>query len=72
MPKHARKHEAHPHRVKKKKKRGKKEFRLDLNEFGFKLSWRTQHGQFLNKRLIQSESFVANLLLFDHQQKTVR
>ena len=29
-PKHARKHETHPHRVKKKE-----EFRLDSNDFGF-------------------------------------
>ena len=32
-PKNARKHEAHPPRVKKKKE--KKEFRLDSNDFGF-------------------------------------
>ena len=31
-PKHARKHEAHPHRVKKEKE---KEFRVDSNDFGF-------------------------------------
>ena len=35
----------------------------------FYLSWRKQHGQLLNKRLIQSELFVSNLLLFEHQQK---
>ena len=38
-PKHARKHETHPPRVKKKKKKKKrerkKEFRLDSNDCGF-------------------------------------
>jgi len=33
VPKHARKHEAHPPRVKKEKKK-KEEFRLDSDDFG--------------------------------------
>ena len=37
-PKHARKHEAHPPRV-------KKEFTLDSNDFWFYLSWRKQRVQ---------------------------
>ena len=43
-PKHARKHEAHPPRVKKKEKK-REESRPDWNDFGFYLSWREQHGQ---------------------------
>ena len=34
-PKHAPKHETHPPRVKKKREKKKKEFRLDSNDSGF-------------------------------------
>ena len=48
-PKHARKHEAHPPQVKKKKK---KRVPSRCKQFRFYWSWRKQHGQLLNKRLI--------------------
>ena len=57
-PKHARKHETHPPRVKKE------EVPSRFKRFWFYLSWRKQHGHLQNKRLISFELFVTKLLLF--------
>ena len=60
MPKHARKHETHPPRVKKKKR----EFRLDSNDRGFICASVNFAGGYNEMTpLVLFESFVTNLLL---------
>ena len=65
-PKHARKHEAHPPRIKIK------EFRLESNDCGFICAGVNFVGGYKMTCLVLFELFVTNLLLFEHQQKTAR
>ena len=52
-----------------KKKKDRKEFRFDSNDFG--LVWAGVSDMVSNKANVwSSELFVADLLLFEHQQKT--
>ena len=60
--KHARKHETHPPRVKKR-------VPSRFKRFWFYLRWRKQHGHLEDKRLIQFELFVTNYYYLSTKNK---
>ena len=64
-PKHLRKHETHPPRVKKRKK--EKKFRLDSNDFGFICTCVSNVVCKETSDLL--ELSVTNILPFEHDQK---
>ena len=65
-PKHLRKHETHPPRVKKERKKEKK-FRLDSNDFGFICTCVSNVVCKETSDLL--ELSVTNILPFEHHQK---